>query len=39
MSPESWVMPPDSGVIGTNFEATEELYSWTYDELRAIVGK
>jgi len=29
----------DKGKCICYFEATEELYSWTYDELRAIVGK
>jgi len=29
----------DDGFCICYFEATEELYYWTYDELRAIVGK
>ena len=29
----------DKGCCICYFEATEELYFWTYDELRAIVGK
>jgi len=29
----------DEGCCICYFEATEELYYWTYDELRAIVGK
>jgi len=29
----------DKGCCICYFEATEELYYWTYDELRAIVGK
>jgi len=29
----------DGGCCICYFEATEELYFWTYDELRAIVGK
>ena len=29
----------DKGRCICYFEATEELYTWTYDELRAIVGK
>jgi len=29
----------DKGCCICYFEAAEELYSWTFDELRAIVGK
>jgi hypothetical protein len=29
----------DKGCCICYFEAAEELYFWTYDELRAIVGK
>jgi len=29
----------DKGRFICYFETTDELYSWTYEELRAIIGK